>query len=80
MVELDQQSVGRLSRSDALQMQAMARAQGARRAAEARRLALALDRIAEGEFGYCEHCGEAIPPRRLDIDPTATRCVACASV
>ena len=79
VVALDQQSVGRLSRQDALQSQAMAKAQQARRDAERRRLAAALARIEAGEYGYCEDCGEAIPAGRLGLDPAATRCVDCAS-
>lgn len=77
-VELDQQSVGRLSRQDALQQQAMANAQEARRANELRRINAALKRIEEGEYGWCAECGEAIAPKRLDIDPMATRCAPCA--
>ena len=77
-VELDQQSVGRLSRQDALQQQAMANAQEARRAAELRKIKDALKRIDEGEFGWCAECGEAIDLRRLDIDPTAMQCAPCA--
>lgn len=78
-VELDQQAVGRLSRQDALQNQAMAKATHARRQIERTRLRAALDRIDEGEFGYCEDCGDAIPEGRLTLDPAATRCVDCAS-
>lgn len=78
-VELDQQAVGRLSRMDALQNQAMARAGQARREAQRKRLEAALSRIDEGEFGYCEDCGEAIAVGRLEFDPSITRCVSCAS-
>ncbi len=78
-VELDQQSVGRLSRMDALQNQAMAKATQTRRDVETRRLKQALKRIEEEEFGYCEDCGDEILPKRLELDPAATRCVACAS-
>lgn len=77
-VELDQQSVGRLSRQDALQQQAMAKAQEARRAVELRKIKDALKRIDEDEFGWCAECGEAIDVRRLDIDPTAMQCAPCA--
>lgn len=79
VVELDQQAIGRLSRMDALQNQAMAQAQQARRKAEDHRLRKALRRIETGDFGWCEECGEAIPPGRLRLDPAATRCVSCAS-
>ncbi len=77
-VDLDQQSIGRLSRQDALQNQAMAKATQVRREAERTRLRAALARMEEGEFGYCEDCGEAIAPGRLELDPGATRCVECA--
>ena len=59
-VVLDQQSVGRLSRMDALQQQAMAKAQQNRRGASELRIRAALARIAAGEFGYCSDCGELI--------------------
>ena len=77
-VMLDQQSVGRLSRMDALQRQAMAQAAQRRRAGRGTRIAAALKRIDAGEFGYCEDCGEEIGQKRLDLDPTLVRCVSCA--
>jgi len=78
IVTLDQQSVGRLSRMDALQHQAMANATQARRVAEEARIKAALARLADDEFGYCELCGEDIPERRLKLTPTATCCVSCS--
>lgn len=79
VVELDQQMVGRLSRMDALQMQAMAKAQAARRQLETQRLQTALARMEEGEYGYCEDCGEDIALRRLELNPAALKCISCAS-
>lgn len=79
VVELDQQTVGRLSRMDAMQHQAMARAQQTRRNTEIVRLNAALARMDEGEFGYCEDCGDEIASKRLDLDPAATKCITCAS-
>ncbi len=78
-VTLDQQSIGRLSRMDAMQRQAMAQETARRRDAEIARLRAALLRVDDEEFGYCAECGDEIPERRLEVDPTATRCVACAS-
>ena len=78
-VELDQTSVGRLSRMDALQQQAMANAQSRRRTARLAAIGQALKRIEEDEYGWCEACGEAIPHGRLDLDPCAARCVECAA-
>lgn len=77
-VELDQTRTGRLSRMDALQGQAMARATEGRRQAELRRIDAALERLNRGEFGRCAECGGPIPPGRLRLDPTVTRCLACA--
>ena len=78
-VELDQQSVGRLSRMDALQVQAMAQAVDARRQGRLQRIEAALGRIDDGAYGYCVECGEEIPPKRLAIEPTIERCVECAN-
>lgn len=78
VVELDQQSVGRLSRMDALQMQAMAQETRRRRAAERKRIAAALALIEDGEYGWCVRCGDAIAPVRLDLDPSIATCVGCA--
>lgn len=77
-VELDQQSVGRLSRQDALQQQAMANAQEARRGNEQRKIKAAFLRIDEGEYGFCAECGDAIAEKRLLVDLTATHCAGCA--
>ncbi|MDH3580323.1 MAG: TraR/DksA C4-type zinc finger protein [Hyphomicrobiales bacterium] len=77
-VTLDQQSVGRLSRMDALQQQAMAQATERQRAAELTRIDKALTRIDEGEYGFCENCGEEVAAKRLEIDPSANLCVRCA--
>ncbi len=79
VVQLDQTKVGRLSRMDALQAQAMAKASGERRAAQLREIDAALRRIDEGSYGDCQRCEEAINPRRLDADPTARLCIDCAS-
>jgi len=77
-VELDQTSVGRLSRMDALQGQAMALETGRRREIELQRIDSALKRIDEGEFGNCVSCGEEIEVKRLDHDPTTPICFDCA--
>jgi DnaK suppressor protein len=37
----------------------------------------ALDRIADGAYGACAHCGVDIPIERLELRPFATGCVAC---
>lgn len=77
-VELDQTKVGRLSRMDAMQVQAMAAEADRRRAVEIQRIDAALKRLDEGEYGYCTACGEEISVKRLASDPAAPLCIACA--
>jgi DnaK suppressor protein len=77
-VELDQTSVGRLSRVDALQQQAMAQATEKRRHEESKRIEAALQRLDAGEYGYCGQCGDAIAAARLDLDPATATCIRCA--
>lgn len=76
-VELDQQSVGRLSRMDALQVQAMAQAVGSRREGRLKQIEAALERIKDGDYGTCLDCDVDIPVKRLEIDPAAAHCVDC---
>ncbi|MBT3926224.1 MAG: TraR/DksA family transcriptional regulator [Rhodospirillaceae bacterium] len=78
-VELDQTRVGRLSRMDALQGQAMAQETARRRDVEVSRIDAALKRVDEDEYGYCLACGEKIAAARLKLDPMAAVCVTCAS-
>ena len=56
-VELDQHSTGRLSRTDALQQQAMAKAMSERKQYEKRSLKEALYRMYNGDYGDCIECG-----------------------
>lgn len=77
-VELDQQRQGRLSRMDAMQMQAMARAEQGRAELQRKRIAAALERIERGVYGDCARCGEPIPEARLKADPAAPLCTDCA--
>jgi len=77
-VELDQTRVGRLSRMDALQGQAMSLEMKRRRQIELQKITAALRRIDEGDYGYCIVCDEAIATKRLEIDPAAAQCISCA--
>ena len=74
-VTLDQTSVGRLSRMDAMQGQAMAQETERRRLAEIQRINAALDRMEEGEYGYCIVSGDPIPRARLELDPSVATTV-----
>lgn len=77
-VELDQQSVGRVSRMDAMERQAMALAVQERRRQELLRIDAALARIASDDFGWCVVCGEEIEDARLELDPALPTCRDCA--
>lgn len=77
-VQLDQQSVGRLSRIDAMQAQQMALAADRQRQLQISRIRRALSQMDHGEFGYCVECGNELPEGRLEVDPAAHLCVACA--
>jgi DnaK suppressor protein len=78
IVELDQTRVGRLSRMDAMQAQAMAQESGRRREAMLAAIELALLRVDADEYGDCMDCDEPVNPKRLDFDPTVRRCIKCA--
>ena len=78
VVVLDQTSVGRLSRMDALQNQAMQVETERRREVELARIDAALQRLDEDEYGYCVSCGEEIQAKRLDMDPATPVCIDCA--
>jgi DnaK suppressor protein len=76
-VKLDQTSVGRLSRMDALQQQAMRAGLRDAQLRQRRRIEAALARIREDVYGVCCSCGDDLPAERLQADPAAPFCVAC---
>jgi DnaK suppressor protein len=77
-VALDQSCVGRLSRMDAMQQQAMAQATGQRAEIEAQQLRAALSRWHSGDYGYCAQCEEEIGEGRLRVEPGNLLCIDCA--
>ena len=79
VVELDQARVGRLSRMDAMQAQAMSQASGRRRKIMLEQITAALGRIDNEDYGNCLNCEESINRKRLEFDPTAILCIECAT-
>ena len=77
-VELDQTRVGRLSRMDAMQQQAMAQAAARLNDLELQRIEAGLKRIDSGAYGHCVVCDEMIAEGRLCFDPSVLTCIACA--
>lgn len=45
---------------------------------ELQQIDAALQRMAQGTYGVCIDCGEAIAPQRLHALPFAVRCIDCA--
>ena len=80
IVELDQSTMGRLSRMDALQGQAMTQETKLRHEEGLRNISAALSRIESGDYGYCLKCDELISTARLEVDPAASLCINCASL
>ena len=76
-VVLDQSTVGRLSRMDALQAQQMAQETARRRQIQLQKINSALRRMDTREYGYCLVCDEEIAIARLEFDPASTRCINC---
>ncbi len=78
-VTLDQSAVGRVSRMDAMQGQALA--QATRRTLQLRlsQCGAALRAVADGDYGLCRKCQEPVGIRRLRVKPEAPFCLACQS-
>lgn len=77
VVTLDQTSVGRVSRIDAMQQQSMAMSTRVKAQASLRKVLKALKRVESGDYGYCENCDEAIRFDRLKVQPEASHCLNC---
>ncbi|MAM61519.1 TraR/DksA C4-type zinc finger protein [Maritimibacter sp. UBA3975] len=52
---------------------------GASGQAEIAQIKAALDRMDEGEYGYCVQCGTEIADARLDVVPQTPFCAECAA-
>jgi DnaK suppressor protein len=75
-VDLDE-PIGRLSRMDAMQQQAMAQATRQAAVLRLRLVDTALRRMTNDEFGLCMECEEDVGYARLKARPEALLCVAC---
>lgn len=76
-VTLDQQSVGRVSRIDAIQQQQMAVANRDQASAILKQIIASLVRVKNDEYGFCLECGEPIAYARLQVQPYAANCLGC---
>lgn len=78
-VELDHTAVGRLSRIDELQNQALTKNLREREETKLGGLLQALRRIEAGTYGRCAECNVPIPFERLAIFPETATCMDCGS-
>lgn len=77
-VQLDQQSVGRISRIDAIQSQQMALSHKIRLNDKLSAIKQAIVSIHnDPEYGVCQECGDEIPSNRLAVAPNVKLCIQC---
>ena len=76
-VALDQSSVGRLTRMDAMQVQQMAKANLRSHQLRLEQAGQALRLVEEGEYGYCRRCEEPVGYPRLKARPETPFCLRC---
>jgi DnaK suppressor protein len=76
--DLEQDTVGRLSRIEALQSQGLTHTLAEREKAQLAQIVAALRRLEEGTYGACNGCGGSIPYERLLVYPETMACAACA--
>lgn len=77
VVKLDQTTVGRVSRVDAMQQQSMAVSTREMASQRLKKVKLALKNLDKDCYGYCERCDEEIPLKRLLAQPEANLCLMC---
>ena len=76
-VALDPTAVGRVSRMDAMQSQAMAKATRRTMEIQLAQCNSALRAIEQGEYGFCRKCEEPVGIKRLGVKPEAPFCLEC---
>lgn len=76
-VALDQQSVGRLSRMDAIAQQSVSKDGVHRLRLRYAQVMGAIRRMENGQYGYCIRCDEDIGFKRLNVAPEVPMCIEC---
>ena len=71
-------SIGRVSRMDAINNKSVAEAALRIARKQYASLEIALTKIDSAEFGICAHCKKGIQAKRLMFMPESTKCVRCA--
>lgn len=76
-IEASGSSIGRVTRIDAIQMQAMSQLSRSQLELRVQMIQNALAAVAEGTYGTCRGCNGPIALRRLEAIPEAPFCIAC---
>ena len=71
-------SIGRISRMDAINNKSVVEASLRNRKKKLSRLHLSLSKVWEPGFGVCSNCKKSINPKRLMLVPESDKCVNCA--
>ena len=71
-------SIGRISRMDAINNKSVVEASLRNRKSKLSKLQLALSKINKPGFGMCTRCKSQINPKRLMLLPESDKCVRCA--
>jgi DnaK suppressor protein len=72
-------AIGRLTRMEAIQAQAMGQEGRRRLSGRLQRAQRAIERLEKGTYGTCTRCGTEIPRGRLEVMPESGLCVTCAA-
>lgn len=72
-------SIGRVSRMDAINNKSVAEASLRNKKAKLTKLKVAIAKVDEEGFGSCVMCNNPIQSMRLMFMPESTKCVRCAS-
>jgi DnaK suppressor protein len=76
-VEVSGSTIGRLTRMDAIQMQAMSEMSRRQLDVRLQQIDASLRGLEDGKYGICRHCKEPIGIARLEALPEAPFCVGC---
>ena len=72
-------SIGRLTRMDAINNKSVAEASLRNRKRKLGKLKVAINKIDDEDFGVCIRCKSVINPQRIILMPESEKCVRCAS-
>lgn len=75
----EQEPIGRLTRADAMQQQGVLIANRTLAKNRLKLIGIALNKMADDDYGYCTDCGNTIDFLRLQSSPEVECCLGCQS-